>query len=88
MSNLVTEASRQMKYLTDLFDHKTKSGKTLSICCCVIDVVVYVVGFVFFVHFYKKVEERKQSYLSVFYEISNNLIILSLSKCEKAKNFH
>ena len=83
MSNLITEASRQMKYLTDLFDHKTKSGKTLSICCCVIDVVVYVVGFVFFVHFYKKVEERKQSYLSVFYEISNNLIILSLSKCEK-----
>ena len=28
-------------------------------------------------------EERKQSYLSVFYEIGSNFIVTSLAKCEK-----
>ena len=83
MSNLIIESGKQMKILTDLFEQKTKSGKTLSIVCCVINFLLYVLSFIIFVHFYKKVEERKQSYLSVFYEISNNLIVLSLSKCEK-----
>ena len=83
MSKLIKEADNQMELLTTLFDKKTKKGKDLSIGCCAIDFVLYAVSFIIFVHFYKKVEERKQSYLSVFYEISNNLIVLSLAKCEK-----
>ena len=46
-------------------------------------VVVYALNFSIFVHFYQKVEEKKQSYLSVFYEIGSNFIVTSLAKCEK-----
>ena len=83
MSNLVVESEKQMALLTDLFDSKTEYAKNISIVCCVINFVLYVFCYIIFVHFYKKVEERKQSYLSVFYEIENRLIIISLSKCEK-----
>ena len=83
MSNLIIESEKQMKLLTDLFEHKTEDGETISIICGVVNLVLYALSYVAFIHFYRKVEERKQSYLSVFYEISNNLIVLSLSKCEK-----
>ena len=83
MSNVIMESENQMKTLTDLFEHKTKNAETITIICCVINFILYVICYIIFIHFYKKVEERKQSYLSVFYEISNNLIVISLSKCEK-----
>ena len=37
----------------------------------------------FFIIFYEKVEERKQSYLAVFYEIGSGFIVASLAKCER-----
>ena len=83
MSNLIIESENQMKSLKDLFQDKTKNGEIVTIICCVINGLLYVISYIIFVHFYRKVEERKQSYLSVFYEISNNLIVLSLAKCEK-----
>ena len=46
-------------------------------------VVVYALNYYIFIHFYQKVEERKQSYLSVFYEIGSSFIVTSLAKCEK-----
>ena len=83
MSNLIIESEDQMTTLKDLFEDKTKNGEIISIICGVINLILYALCFIIFIHFYRKVEERKQSYLSVFYEISNNLIVLSLSKCEK-----
>ena len=83
MSNLIIESEKQMTLLTNLFSDKTKLGKIISIICCVINFILYVISYIIFVHFYKKVEERKQGYLAVFYEINNNLIVLSLAKCEK-----
>ena len=83
MSNLIIESGEQIELLTDLFEHKTESGEIVTVICCIVNVILYVLSYIIFIHFYKKVEERKRSYLSVFYEINNNLIVLSLSKCEK-----
>ena len=83
MSNLIIESEKQMKLLTNLFEKGTKHGEIISIICGVVNFVLYLLSYIIFFHFYRKVEERKQSYLSVFYEISNNLIVLSLSRCEK-----
>ena len=83
MSNLIVESEKQMNLLTNLFSDKTKYAKIISIICCVVNFILYILFYFIFIHFYKKVEERKQSYLSVFYEIENRLIVLSLSKCEK-----
>ena len=83
MSELIISSEKQMELLTNLFSDKTKNGKIVSGICCAINALLYVISYIIFVHFYTKVEERKQSYLSVFYEISDNLIVLSLAKCEK-----
>ena len=36
-----------------------------------------------FVYFFERVEERKESYLAIFYQIGNTFIVTSLAKCEK-----
>ena len=83
MSNLIIYAEKQLKILTDEFYNVVKNGYKIIIICFVVVFIVYAICFILLKHFYEKVEERKQSYLSVFYEIGGEYIILSLEKCEK-----
>ena len=83
MSNLLIYAEKLIKLLTNEFYHIVKSGFNIIILCLIILFVVYTICYILFNHFYEKVQERKQTYLSIFYEIGGHFIILSLSKCEK-----
>ena len=83
MSNLIIYAEKQIETLTNEFGTIVKKGNIIIIICIIALFLVYVVCFLIFNHFYEKVEERKRSYLSVFYEIGEQFIISSLAKCEK-----
>ena len=83
MSNILIYTEELMELLTNQFLNIIKNGNIIIIVCFVVLFVVYIGCFFIFSHFYQKVEERKQSYLSVFYEIGGEYIILSLAKCEK-----
>ena len=83
MSNLLIYLEIQIELLTKEFDQTVKNGHKIIFICLASLFVIYFGCFFLFNHFYQKVEERKQSYLSVFYEIGGQFIILSLAKCEK-----
>jgi len=83
MSNLLLNSEDQMQILTNEFYSVVKKGHIEIIICLVALIIVYVGCFFIFKYYHEKVEERKQSYLSVFYEIGGQFIILSLAKCEK-----
>ena len=83
MSNLLMCSKEQMQILTNEFYSVVQKGHIEIIICLVALFIVYVGCFFIFKHYHEKVEERKQSYLSVFYEIGGQFIILSLTKCEK-----
>ena len=83
MNYMMVISEKQIDNFTDEFYNEIKKAHyTIIICICVM-IVVYAINYFIFVHFYQKVEERKQSYLSVFYEIGSNFIVTSLAKCEK-----
>ena len=83
MNTMLTLSEGQIDIFTDEFYNEIKSVHTLIIICICIAIVVYGINFFIFIYFYQKVEERKQSYLSVFYEIGSSFIVTSLAKCEK-----
>ena len=83
MSNIIINFEKLMETLSDEFYHIVKSGNIIIIICIVVLLVIYLGCFFIFSFFYHKVEERKQSYLSVFYEIGGDFIVQSLAKCEK-----
>ena len=83
MSKILIASSDLIDLLVDESYHVIKKGHLVIIICFVVLFVVYCACFFIFIIFYQRVEERKQSYLSVFYEIKGELIILSLAKCEK-----
>ena len=83
MSNLIISSEDQIHTLTDEFYSIVNTGHLIIIICLAILLFLYIGCFLIFKHFYEKVEERKQSYLSVFYEIGGQFIILSLTKCER-----
>ena len=83
MSNLLIYSEYQIKLLTNEFYEIVKSGNKIIFICLGSLLIVYIAFYLIFNHFNRKVEERKQSYLSVFYEIGGEFILLSLAKCEK-----
>ena len=83
MSNLIISSEDQILTLTNEFYSIVNTGHIIIIICLVVLLFLYIGCFLIFKHFYEKVEERKQSYLSVFYEIGGQFIILSLTKCER-----
>ena len=83
MSNLLLCSEEQMQILTNEFYSVVKKGHIEIIICLAALIIAYVGCFFIFKHYHEKVEERKQSYLSVFYEIGGQFVILSLNKCEK-----
>jgi hypothetical protein len=83
MSKILMASKDFITKMVDEFYEVIKNGNHIIIICFAILLVIYCACFFIFIFFYQKVEERKQSYLSVFYEIKGELIILSLAKCEK-----
>ena len=69
-------------FTNELYNEIKKAHNVIIICICII-IVVYAFNYFIFIHYYQKVEERKQSYLSVFYEIGSGFIVSSLAKCER-----
>ena len=83
MNTMLTLSEKQIDIFTDEFYNEIhKVHRLIIICICVV-IVIYGINFFIFIYFYQKVEERKQSYLSVFYEIGSSFIVTSLAKCEK-----
>ena len=83
MNYMMVISEQQIDNFTDEFYNEIKKAHIVLIVCIVVMIIVYAINFFIFVFFYQKVEERKQSYLSVFYEIGSNFIVTSLAKCEK-----
>jgi hypothetical protein len=83
MNHMLVLASEQIDNFTDEFYGEIKKGQTVLFICMAVMFVVYAINYFIFIFFYEKVEERKQSYLAVFYEIGSGFIINSLAKCEK-----
>ena len=83
INSILVYAEKQLEIVKNEFIREGDFGNVIIIICIVVSVVDYAICFTVFVYFYKKVEERKQSYLSVFYEIGVGFIIHSLNKCEK-----
>jgi hypothetical protein len=80
---MLTLSEEQIDIFTDEFYNEiNKVHKFIIICICAV-IIIYGINFFIFIYFYQKVEERKQSYLSVFYEIGSSFIVTSLAKCEK-----
>ena len=83
MNTMLSLSDEQIDIFTEEFYHEIdKVHKLIIICICAV-IVIYGINFFIFIFFYQKVEERKQSYLSVFYEIGSSFIVTSLAKCEK-----
>ena len=83
MNYMMVISEQQIDNFTDEFYNEIKNVHKILFICMAVMVIVYGFNYFIFVHFYQKVEERKQSYLSVFYEIGSSFIVSSLAKCEK-----
>ena len=83
MNYMMVISEQQIDNFTDEFYNEIKKAHNIIIMCMAIMVLVYAFNYYLFVHYYQKVEERKQSFLSVFYEIGSNFIVQSLAKCER-----
>ena len=83
MNYMLVISDQQIDNFTDEFYNEIKKAHLVLIICICVMIIVYGFNYFIFVHFYQKVEERKQSYLSVFYEIGSSFIVTSLAKCEK-----
>ena len=83
MNYMMLISEDQIENFTNEFYNEIKNAHIILIICICVAIVVYAFNYFIFVHYYQKVEERKQSYLSVFYEIGSSFIVSSLAKCEK-----
>ena len=78
MNYMMVISEQQTDNFTDAFYNEIKKAHIIILIC--INVIHLIL---IFVNFYQKIEERKQSYLPVFYEIGNSFIVTSLAKCIK-----
>ena len=83
MNYMMVIAEEQIDNFTNEFYNKISKSHNIIFICITVMIVVYFSNFFLFVHFYQAVEERKQSYLAVFYEVGSGFIVSSLAKCEK-----
>ena len=83
MNHMLVLASEQIDNFTNEFYGEIKNGEKVLFICMAVFFVVYGINYYLFITFYEKVEERKQSYLAVFYEIGSSFIVTSLAKCER-----
>ena len=81
--------NEQIDIIIEEFNEEIRTEHLYLIICILIIVVIYKINYIIFVIFYQKVENRKQSYLSIFEQIGKEYIFDSLDKCEKfSKRIH
>ena len=83
MNHMLVLSSEQIDNFTNEFYSEIKKGEKILFVCMAVFFVVYGRNYYLFITFYEKVEERKQSYLAIFYEIGSSFIVTSLVKCER-----
>ena len=83
LNSIETESNELIQNFLDEFFKTTKSKKQFIFICMGATFLLYIICYFIFVYFYELVELKKESYLSVFYEIGNLFIFNSLMKCEK-----
>jgi hypothetical protein len=83
LNSIEIESNELIENFLDEFYKTTKSKKQFIIICMGATILAYIICYFIFVYFYELVELKKESYLSVFYEIGNIFIYNSLMKCEK-----
>ena len=83
MNHMLVLSNEQIDNFTNEFYNEIKKGQIIAFICMGVMFCVYAINYYIIIFFYEKVEERKQSYLSVFYEIGSGFIVSSLAKCER-----
>ena len=83
MNHMLVLSNEQIDNFTEEFYSEIKKGHMIIFICMGAIFIVYAINYYIFITFYEKVEERKQSYLAVFYEIGSGFIVTSLAKCER-----
>ena len=83
MNYMMNNSEEQIDSFTNEFYNEINSIHYILIGCIIGIIIIYVALYLTFIYFYQQVEDRKQSYLSVFYEIGNGFIVSSLAKCER-----
>ena len=81
--------NEQIDIIIEEFDEEIKTDHYYIIACIFLVIIIYIINYIIFVIFYQKVENRKQSYLSIFEQIGKEYIFDSLDRCEKfSKKIH
>ena len=83
MSNLLISSEEQIWTLTEKFSDNIKEGHISIIICCAVAFAIYCLCSGIFLYFSKKVNIKKNKYISIFNELDSNLISSTLQKCEK-----
>ena len=83
LNSIEVESNELIQNFVDEFYKTTKSKRHFIIICMGSTTLLYIVCYFIFIYFYELVELKKESYLSVFYEIGNSFIYNSLMRCEK-----
>ena len=83
MNTMLILSEGQIDIFTNEFYNEISKVHRIIIICICAAIILYAINFFIFIYFYQQVEERKQSYLSVFYEIGSGFIVSSLAKCER-----
>ena len=74
--------NEQIELIIDEFNDGILFEKYYLLICALIMIIVYIISYFIFIHFYKKVENKKESYLLIFKNLGKEYIFESLKKCE------
>ena len=74
--------NEQIELIIDEFNEGILFEKYYLLICALIMIIVYIISYFIFIHFYKKVENKKESYLLIFKNLGKEYIFESLKKCE------
>lgn len=82
LDGILSGGKVQTQLLFEKFKSMIVKEKNKFLLFIGLDCLFFFLTYFLFVHCYDKVEELKQNYLAVFYEIGENLITSCLNKCE------
>ena len=83
LNDIMEISKNEIDMFLDKFLSVTSDIRNQYYMCIGIIVGGYILVYFVFVYFFERVEERKESYLAIFYQIGNTFIVTSLAKCEK-----
>ena len=81
--------NEQIDIIIEEFNEEIRNEHYYLLICILAMIIIYIINYTIFIIFYQKVENRKQSYLSIFEQIGKEYIFDSLDRCEKfSKKIH